>query len=442
MHGAASKARVVIIGAGFGGLAAAKALRGSDATVTLVDRTNHNLFQPLLYQVATAALAPSDIAKATRSILSHQRNLRVLLVAATGVDVSAREVELEDGSTLPFDYLILATGSAYSFFGHAGWSEHAHVLKTIEDALSVRQTLLSAFEQAERAPHRAEIRDLLTFVIVGGGPTGVELAGTIAELARSTLVKDFRRVDPASARIVLCEAGPRLLNGFSERLSAYALEALEALDVEVLLDQPVNEITAEGLHVGGRWIRSKTILWCGGTKARPAAAWLGAPAARNGGVIVHRDCSVPAHPNIFAIGDVASFEPEGLAPLPGVAPVAKQQGAYVGRLITARIAGTPFPREFRFRDLGTMAVIGRARAIAVIGRVELTGFSAWLTWSLVHLTLLVDFRGRLFVCLSWSWAWFTNSRGSRLLLDRVVSGAKAAPIKSTSPPSALPSNAT
>ncbi|KQM98791.1 NAD(P)/FAD-dependent oxidoreductase [Sphingomonas sp. Leaf25] len=406
--------RIVIVGAGFGGIAAAQALRHADAQVTLIDRTNHHLFQPLLYQVAGAALSPADIATANRALLRRNRNTRVLMAEVAGVDAAAKQVRLNDGRRLPFDRLILATGAAYSFFGHDDWAEHAFVLKSIDDALAIRAAVLGAFERAEQCDDPAELRRLLTFAVVGGGPTGVELAGTIAELARTTLARDFAHVDPRGARVVLCEMGDRILAGFDPALSASARRALESLGVEVRTGAAVETIDDGGLTVGGERIDAAAVLWAAGTAARPVARWLGTDAARNGAVKVRPDCSVPGHPDIFAIGDVASFEGDK-GPLPGLAPVAKQQGKYVGRLIAGRIAGTPDPGPFRYRDYGSMAVIGRSRAVAEIGGMKLKGFVAWLAWSLVHLMLLVDFRSRVAVYVNWSWSWFTYGRGARLL---------------------------
>lgn len=410
--------RIVIVGAGFGGLAVAKALRGTAAEVTLIDRTNHHLFQPLLYQVATAALSPADIATATRELIRGADNTTVLMAEVVGVDPQAQAITLEDGRTIFYDYLVLATGAAYSFFGNDEWGAYAKVLKTLDDALDVRETLLRAFERAEQSDDPEEVARLLTFIVVGGGPTGVETAGTIAEMARTTLARDFRRIDPSAARVILCEAGDRILGAFPDDLQDYALHALKSLGVEVRLGQPVSAIDATGVTLGQEQVPATTILWCAGTQARPAARWIGAEAARNGAVRVGSDCSVPGHSRIFAIGDVASFADDDGMPLPGLAPVAKQQGRYVGRLIAAHIAGKPAPPPFHYRDLGTMAVIGRSRAIAQIGGMRLKGYVAWAAWSLVHLLLLVDFRSRLSVYLNWSWAWFTYGRGARLLTGR------------------------
>jgi NADH dehydrogenase len=413
-----ARPRIVVVGAGFGGMAAVQALKGVDVDVTLVDRTNHHLFQPLLYQVATAALSPADIATATRALLRRNSNVTVLMSEVEAVDPDRRAILRADGPTLFYDYLILATGSAYSFFGNDEWAENTQVLKSLNDALSIRERVLGAYEWAEECGDPAMTQRLLTFVIVGGGPTGVEMAGTIAELARSTLRGDFKNIDPRSTRVVLCEAADRLLLAFPERLSAYSVRALVSLGVEVRLGQAVKDIDPDGLMVGDTRIEASNILWCAGTAAQPAARWIGAEAARNGGVKVSPNCSVPGRAEIFAIGDVASFDSGSGTALPGLAPVAKQQGKYVGQVIKARIMGKREPGPFRYRDLGTMAIIGRARAVADFGGFTLTGFPAWLAWSLVHLMLLVDFRSRLTVYVNWSWAWFTYGRGARLLTGR------------------------
>jgi NADH dehydrogenase len=418
--------RIVVIGAGFGGMAAIKALKGSAAEITLVDRTNHHVFQPLLYQVATAALSPADIATANRVLLRGQGNATVLMAEVTGVEPDRRLVHLAGGRDLPYDFLILATGAAYSFFGRDEWAEYAKVLKSLEDALAIRSQLLGAFEQAEQSGDPDTVRRLLTFVIVGAGPTGVEMAGTIAELARTTLARDFKNIDPRKARVVLCEAGDRVLPAFAARLSTYAKGALEDLGIEVRLGQAVKEIDAEGLMVGETRIDTPNVIWCAGTAARPAARWLGldlAPdaVARNGAIRVRPDCSVPGRPEIFAIGDVASLDDASGKPLPGLGAVAKQQGHYVGKTLKARLSGAKTTPPFRYRDLGTMAIIGRSRAIAQFrGGLSITGFIAWLAWSLVHLMLLVDFHSRLMVYVNWSWAWFTYGRGARLLMGEGI----------------------
>lgn len=409
-----SRKTVVIVGAGFGGLAAAKAFRGADVEVVLIDRTNHHLFQPLLYQVATAALSPADIATASRTLLKGQKNVTVLMGEVTAVDAAAKCVRLKDGPDQPYDWLILATGAAYSFFGHPEWAGDAEVLKSLDDALTIRRKLLAAFERAELADDPAQARRLTTFVVVGAGPTGVETAGTIAEMARMTLRNEFRRIDPTQARVILFEAGPRVLAAFPEDLSAYAERALEELGVEVRTGTAVEAISDGLVRAGGETIEAAAVLWSAGVEARPAAQWLGAEAVRNGAVVVDATCAVPGMENVFALGDVASYRQDD-KPLPGLAPVAKQQGKWVGRLVRARAEGRPDPAPFRYHDWGTMAVIGRSRAVALLGPWKMTGFIAWLAWSLVHLMLLIDFRSRAAVYVNWTWAWFTMGRGARLL---------------------------
>jgi NADH dehydrogenase len=412
-----TRPRIVIIGAGFGGFAVVRALRRADADLVLVDRTNHHLFQPLLYQVATAALSPADIATATRALLHRQANVRVVMGEVTGIDSRGKRVKIRATEDLPYDYLIIATGAAYSFFGHDEWECHSWVIKTLEDATAIRGRLLGAFEWAESRTDPKEISRLLTFIVVGGGPTGVELAGNIAELSRATLARDFRRIDPASARVIVFEAGPTLLSSFPKHLAQYADAALRSLGVEVRLGTAVTAIDARGLTAGDERIEAANIFWAAGTAARPAAQWLGAAAARNGAVKIAADCTVPGYDNIFAIGDVASQPDATGQPLPGLAAVAKQQGAYVGKLVAARLKGKPPPPPFRYRDLGTMAVIGRSRAVARFPRMSFTGTAAWLLWSLVHLLLLTDFRSRLAVYFNWTWSWFTYGRGARLITD-------------------------
>lgn len=406
--------RIVIVGTGFGGLAAAKALAGKNCEVTLVDRSNHHLFQPLLYQVATAMLSPADIATATRTI-SRAVNVRIVMAEVIGVDVAQKRVLTKTDDDLPYDYLVLATGADYSFFGNDEWAQHAPVLKSLEDALTIRERLLSNFEQAERSRDIAQIQELLTFIVVGAGPTGVEMAGAIAELAKTALSRDFKSIDTKHLRILLIEAGNTALSAFPEELSSYAVKALRTLGVEVHLGRPVNAITDSGIMLGDIWISSSSVIWCAGTQARPAASWIGADAARNKAIRVNADCSVPIHPEIFAIGDVASYQAGLNRPLPGIAPVAKQQGGYVAKVILARIQGTPHIPPFKYRNWGTMAVIGRSHAVADFGKIRLKGFTGWLAWSLVHLMLLIDFRSRTSVYLNWSWAWFTRGRSARLL---------------------------
>jgi NADH dehydrogenase len=411
----AKRPLVVIVGAGFGGITAALALARSEVDILLIDRINHHVFQPLLYQTATAALAPSDIASPVRSILRRNRKATVIMGEVTGVNPARRVVKVKETGEFRYDYLILATGAAYSWFGHTEWAAHATVLKSLDDADTIRRRLLMAFERAETRIVPAEIERLLTFVIVGGGPTGVELAGAVAELARSTLAREFRRIRPESARIVLCELGPRLLATFPPDLSDYASRALRALGVDVRLGSTVGTIDASGVSASGERIESANVFWCAGTRARPAALWLGADAAHDGAVRVLPDCSVPGHEEIFAIGDVASLAGRDGTPLPGLAAVATQHGKYVAQVIARRVAGRPAPGPFRYRNLGTLAVIGRSRAVADLGRVRLRGFPAWLFWSLVHLFLLAGFRNRLVVYVNWSWAWFTYGRSAQLI---------------------------
>lgn len=406
--------KVVIVGAGFGGLSAARALSDAPVDVTLIDRANHHLFQPLLYQVATAALSPADIACASRSLFSHSENVAILLDEVQGVDTGSQEVLTGKTGGIPYDYLVLATGADYSFFGRDDWKPFAPVLKTLNDALHIRERLLSAFEAAERSSKYDDVRRLLTFVAVGGGPTGVELAGAIAELAHTMLDGDFKNLSRDQVRILLIEAGPRILSAFTEEQSRYAADALRDHGVDVLLNGAVKDITHEGVLVGETFIETSNVFWAAGTQARPAGDWIGADTARNKGVIVQPDCSVPDHPNIFAIGDVACYAVDGKA-LPGLAPVAKQQGRYVGNLIRSRITGRKSMDSFRYHNWGTMAVIGRSKAVADFGWVKVGGFPAWLLWSVVHLWLLVSFRSRLTVYINWAWAWWTRGRGARLL---------------------------
>jgi NADH dehydrogenase len=406
--------RIVIVGAGFGGLFAAQVLARVAADVTIVDRHNYHLFQPLLYQVATAGLPPSDVAWPIRSILRRQRNATVLLGEATGVDRAARLVRLADRD-IPFDWLVLATGSTHSWFGHDDWCAVAPGLKSIDDATLIRRRILHAFEAAEMEEDPERRRSLLQFVIVGAGPTGVELAGTIAELAHHTLAKDFRRIDPRSARVILVEAGPRVLPAFAERQSACAQRALGRLGVEVRLGAAVTACDARGVAIGAERIASGTVIWAAGVAASPAGRWPGAPVDRAGRVLVRPDLAVPGDDRIFVIGDAAAVELPGGRRVPGVAPAAKQQGRYVARVIAARAGGRPAPPPFRYRDPGNLATIGRTAAVIEFPVVALRGWLAWWIWGIAHIYILVGVPSPVLVSLRWLWEYLTYGRGARLI---------------------------
>jgi NADH:ubiquinone reductase (H+-translocating) len=405
--------RVVIVGAGFGGLSAAKALAKTEFNVTIIDQHNYHLFQPLLYQVATAGLAPSDIASPIRSILSRQANTNMVLARVSGIDTARREVVAE-GQRFPYDCLILATGAQHAYFGHDEWAAFAPGLKTIDDATYIRRRILLAFEKAETELDAAERARLMNFVIVGGGATGVEMAGAIAELANRALARDFRSIDPRSARIILIEAAPRLLGAFDASLSEAAKRSLEQLGVEVRLGAAVTALDEGGVSLGAERIEARTVIWGAGVIASPAGRWLGAEADRAGRVKVAPDLSVPGHPEIFVIGDTAAATSADGRSLPGVAPVAKQQGEYVARLLTARERGRSLP-PFRYRDFGSLATIGRKRAVIQMGRLKLQGFIAWLIWCVAHIYFLIGFRNRFVVALNWFWNYVTFQRGTRLI---------------------------
>jgi NADH dehydrogenase len=408
-------ARVVIVGGGFGGLQAAKALADAPVHVTLVDRRNHHLFQPLLYQVATAALSPADIAQPIRSVLRGQPNVEVILAGVDTIDVAARDVVLdEDAGRLPYDYLILAAGANHAYFGHDEWALDAPGLKTLEDALAIRRRILTSFEEAEREPDPARRKALMTFVVVGGGPTGVEMAGAIAEIARFSLARDFRHIDTRDAKVILIEAGTQLLAAFPDRLSRHALRDLERLGVEVRFGKPVTAIAADTVTVGDEIIPANTIVWAAGVQASPLGRSLGVELDRAGRVLVNPDLSAPGHPEIFVIGDMASLEDARGRLLPGVAQVAMQQGAWAAANIQRAIEGKP-TRPFRYRDLGNMATIGRNSAVADIRGLRLTGFVAWLAWAVVHILNLIGFRNRVLVALQWLWDYLTFQRGARLI---------------------------
>jgi len=405
---------VVVLGAGFAGLTAVKALAGALCRVTLIDRRNYHLFQPLLYQVATAALSPADIATPIRSILRRQRNASVLMARVEGIDRASRKVILSD-RTIAYDYLIVATGSRHAYFGHDDWEPVAPGLKKIDDATQIRRRLLLAFEQAETCTDPIERRRLLNFVVVGGGPTGVEMAGAIAELAKHSLVDDFRAIDPTEARVILVEAGPRLLPAFPQELSAEARRALETLGVEIVLGQPVTDCSASGALVGDQAIPSRTIVWAAGVAASPAARWLGTEKDRLGRAVVGPDLSIPGSPEVFVLGDTASVPlPDG-STVPGLAPAAKQMGSYAARVVRARVAGGNPPPPFKYRHLGSLATIGRSAAVADFGRFKLKGRLAWLLWGLIHVGFLNTYRSRTLVALQWIWAYVTYGRGARLI---------------------------
>jgi len=413
---------VVIVGAGFGGLTAARALAREPVRVTVVDRRNHHLFQPLLYQVATAALSPGDIAYPIRSILRRQANATVLLADVLRVEPEARRVILDEGS-LDYDYLIVATGARHSYFGHDEWEAVAPGLKSLEDAIEIRRRILLAFEKAERETDVERRRTLLTFVLVGGGPTGAELAGAIAEISRHVLVSDFRSIDPREARILLLEAGPRILPTFPEELSSRAAESLRRLGVEIRENSPVTAISADSVEIAGVPLMAATILWCAGVAASPLTRSLAAPLDRAGRVLVGPDLTIPGHPEIFVIGDQAAFLHQSGKPLPGVAQVAIQAGRHAAKNISRAVLGDPM-LSFHYRDPGNLAVLGRAAAIADLGRVHLSGFPAWLFWCFVHILFLIGFRNRILVMFEWAWSYLTWQRGARLITGPIGTRSK------------------
>jgi NADH:ubiquinone reductase (H+-translocating) len=406
--------RVVIVGAGFGGLEATYRLAGAPVSITVIDRRNHHLFQPLLYQVATAALATSEIAWPIRYLLRGRSEVTTLFATVSGVDAQTKRVLLEDGGAVAYDTLVLATGARHAYFGHDEWEPFAPGLKTLEDATTLRRRILVAFERAERETDPQRRAALLTFVIIGAGPTGVELAGTIAELARDTLPPDFRNIDTHVARVVLIEAGPRVLAGFPEDLSAYAQRSLEDLGVEVVLGMAVTDCSAEGVVYGGNTLEAKTLIWAAGVRASRAAEWLGAPSDRAGRLEVLPDLTVPDHPDIFAIGDtVVVAGPDG-KPVPGIAPAAKQQGRYVAESIKARLRGDG-PAPFRYKHSGSLAQIGKRKAVIDFGRIKLRGALAWWIWGIAHIYFLIGLRNRLSVALSWLWIYARDQRAARLI---------------------------
>jgi NADH dehydrogenase len=415
---------VVIVGGGFGGLWAARALRRVGVSVTLIDRRNHHVFQPLLYQVATAALSPADVSGPIRSILRKQSATEVRMAEVTGFDLSGREVRLADGQRLAYDYLIVATGATHAYFGHPEWEPLAPGLKTIEDATEIRRRFLLAFEAAEQEEDPEEQRALLTFVVVGAGPTGVEMAGAFAEIAHHSLVKDFRRIAPQTARVILLEGGPRVLTAYDDDLSAYAQRALERIGVEVRTDSVVTRIEPEAVYVGEERIRTRNVVWAAGVTASPLGRALGVETDRVGRVMVQPDLSVPGHPEVFVVGDLANLAGPDGKPYPGVAQVAMQGGEHAARMIARTLRGegrTPF----HYRDKGSMATIGRRAAVLQGMGMKMKGWMAWMAWLLIHILFLIGFRNRLVVLMQWAWSYLTWQRGARLITGEV--GADLAP---------------
>jgi NADH dehydrogenase len=409
---------VLILGGGFAGLYAAKDLRNAPVQVTVVDRRNHHLFQPMLYQVATAGLNPSDIASPIRSILRASKNTEVLLAEVSDVDVDARTVRFTDGATASYDYLVVATGAHHSYFGHDEWEPLAPGLKSLEDALEIRRRVLLAFEHAERETDPVRRHAYLTFVIVGGGPTGVEMAGAVAEIRRYALRRDFRHIDPGEATVMLLEGGPRLLPSYPENLSAQAKQKLRRVGVEVRTETLVTDIRPGSVNAAGWVIPTQTVIWAAGNTASPILQRLGAPLDRVGRAIVEPDCTIPGHPEVFVLGDAAAFNHQEGGTLPGICPVAIQMGEYTASVIEGDLAGRP-RRAFSYWDKGQLAVIGRGQAVADIWKLHFGGFLAWLVWIFVHIFFLIGFRNRVLVLLQWGWSYFTYSRGARLITGEI-----------------------
>jgi NADH dehydrogenase len=429
--GAKSIPHVVIVGGGFGGLSAGKALRKQPIHLTLIDRTNHHTFQPLLYQVAMAGLSPSDIAWPIRSILSKNKNAKVLLAEVDSIDLKNQTVHLRDNDSIHYDYLVLGTGGRTSYFGHNEWEQFAPGLKTLEDATEIRRRVLLAFEEAERVKDPKRHEELLTFVVIGGGPTGVELAGALAELSHTVLARDFCTIDPSSARVLLIEGGPRLLPAFAEDLSVKAKKQLEDLGAMVKLNARVTMIDKQGVHLGDELIRSGTVIWGAGVIATDLTATLGVPLDKSGRVIVEPDLTIPGFKNAFAIGDTTNFSHQGGTPLPGLSPVAMQMGKSAGENIIRAMNDERY-EIFHYTDKGTMATIGRSAAIAQFGRIHLSGFLAWMSWLVVHIFFLIGFRNRLVVMFNWAWSYITYQRGARLITNLVWSPSES-PAKSAVP---------
>lgn len=421
------KHRIIIIGGGFGGIAAAQKLARAEAEILLIDRRNHHLFQPLLYQVATASLSPSEIAWPIRHILRKQRNVRVIMATVTGIDTANRQVLIEDGAPERYDSLIIATGAQHAYFGNDQWEEFAPGLKTLEDATAIRRKLLLAFEAAEREFDPRKRRALLTFAIIGAGPTGVEMAGAISELGRASLAGQFKTIGPKDLRVVLIEGADRVLLNFKQELSAYALKSLDELGVEVELGQMVKAIDEDGVSFGEKRLATKTVIWAAGVAASPAAKWLGAEADRSGRVKVEPDLSVPGHPEIFVVGDTASIaRPDG-KPVPGVAPAAKQAGAHAARAVLKRMAGDSSREPFAYRHDGDLATIGKQAAVIDFGWLSLKGWIAWWVWGIAHIYFLVDVKNRIFVAMSWLWIYLTGQRSARLITHSTAPRSKQLP---------------
>jgi NADH:ubiquinone reductase (H+-translocating) len=432
---------VIIVGGGFGGIGAAKALRNTPVRVILIDRSNHHLFQPLLYQVATAVLAPGQIASPIRNILRDQSNVTVIMGEVTGVNKEDRQVLVDNvdrkGIRLPYDSLILATGAQHSYFGHDEFERYAPGLKSLADAVSVRNKVLNAFEQAEAEEDPSRHQDLLTFVLVGAGPTGVEMSAAIATLIRNSLRSDFRRIDPTTARVILVDRSKRVLGSFTEGLSAAAQARLKSLGVEVLLDRGVDEIDEDGVVVAGERIASKTVIWTAGVTPSPAGKWLGVETDHAGRVRIQSDLTVPGHPEVFVVGDTASLDQDG-KPLPGVAQVAMQQGRYAGKLIHRRLSGEPPPRPFRYFDKGSMAVVGKGYAILQTGKLAISGVLAWMAWAAIHLEFLAQSSLRVSVFVQWVWTYMTEQRGSRIIINYHATPATSAAETAAKPAPEVP----
>lgn len=412
-----NKPKVIIIGAGFGGLAAAKTLKNADVDILLIDKTNHHLFQPLLYQVATAALSPGDIAAPVRGILHTQKNVSIIMGEVVSIDKEKRKVKMHNGEEFDFDFLIVATGARHSYFGKDEWEKYAPGLKTISDALKIRERILLSFEKAERSNDPIEIDKYLTFVIVGGGPTGVEMAGAIAEISKKTMLKDFRKIDPSKTKIILVEGTDKLLNSFDQPLNSYTKNTLEKMGVIVKVGKFVKQISSDGVQVDDEFINTSNIIWAAGNTASPILKKLNTELDKAGRVIVESDCSIKGHQNIFVIGDAANFIDDKGKPLPGVAPVAEQQGKFVAKLI-AYNKNEVNKKIFKYFDKGNLATIGRAKAVLQINNLKLSGFSAWLIWGFVHIAFLINFRKRYKVMTEWIWSYLTFKNDIRLITNK------------------------